>query len=184
MRPAWNHPVLLKRVLDIGAQTLLVPFVQNAGEARRAVEACRYPPAGIRGVTASGRASRYGRVSEYLKRAHEEICLLVQVETGVALEVLEEIAGIDGIDDVFIGPADLAASLGHIGNPSHPTVQHAIEQAGRRLKALGKSAGILAPWGDEARRYIDWGYGFVAVGSDLGVLARGSDTLAKTFKNT
>ena len=108
----------------------------------------------------------------------------MQVETGVALEVLEEIAGIDGIDDVFIGPADLAASLGHIGNPSHPTVQHAIEQAGRRLKALGKSAGILAPWGDEARRYIDWGYGFVAVGSDLGVLARGSDTLAKTFKNT
>jgi 4-hydroxy-2-oxoheptanedioate aldolase len=184
VRPAWNDPVLIKRILDIGAQTLLVPFVQNAEEARRAVAACRYPPTGIRGVTASGRASRFGRVSEYLKRAHEDLCVLVQVETGDALEELEEIACVDGIDGVFIGPADLAASLGHIGNPSHPAVQHAIEQAVKRLTVLGKPAGILAPREDEARRYIEWGYSFVAVGSDLGLLVRGADTLARAFKNT
>ena len=182
VRPAWNDAVLFKRILDIGAQTLLVPYVQNPDEARRAVAATRYPPAGIRGVTASGRASRFGRVKDYLKTASSEICLLVQVETGAALEQLEAIAGIDGVDGVFIGPADLAASLGHIGNPAHAEVQERIEDAARRLKALGKPAGILTPNEEEARRYIDWGFTFVAVGADLGLLARGADALAKKFK--
>ena len=181
VRPAWNDIVLIKRFLDIGAQTLLVPFVQSADEARRAVEATRYPPGGIRGITGSGRASRYGRVTNYLKNASQEICLLVQVETKNALDRIEEIASVDGIDGVFIGPNDLSASFGHIGNWAHPDVQAALEDAVRRLKKIGKPAGILTPNEEEAKRFIQWGYTFVAVGADLGLLARGADALAKRF---
>lgn len=181
VRPAWNDPVLLKRLLDIGAQAVLVPFVQNAEEAAKAVAACRYPPAGIRGITVSGRGSRYGRVPDYLKRADAEICVLVQVETGEALAQLEAIASVDGVDGVFIGPADLSASLGHIGNPGHPAVQEAIKGAAARLTAIGKPAGILTASEADARRYIEWGYRFVAVGSDLGLLTKHADALAKTF---
>lgn len=181
VRPAWNDAVLLKRLLDIGVQAVLVPFVQNAEEARKAVAACRYPPAGIRGITVSGRGSHYGRVPDYLKRADGEICVLVQVETGEALSRIEEIASVDGVDGVFIGPADLSASLGHIGNPGHPEVQAAIQDAVKRLTALGKPAGILTPSEPDARRYIEWGYRFVAVGSDLGLVAKHADALAKAF---
>jgi 4-hydroxy-2-oxoheptanedioate aldolase len=181
VRPAWNDAVLLKRLLDIGVQAVLVPFVQNAEEARKAVAACRYPPAGIRGITTSGRGSHYGRVSDYLKRADGEICVLVQVETGEALARIEEIASVDGVDGVFIGPADLSASLGHIGNPNHPEVQAAIQDAVKRLTAIGKPAGILTPSEPDARRYIEWGYRFVAVGSDLGLMAKHADALAKAF---
>ena len=130
VRPAWNDIVLIKRFLDIGAQTLLIPFVQTPDEARRAVEATRYPPGGVRGITGSGRASRYGRVKDYLKNASQEICLLVQVETRSALDQIEAIASVDGIDGVFIGPNDLSASFGHIGNWGHPEVQAALEDAG------------------------------------------------------
>ena len=182
VRPAWNDMVLIKRFLDIGAQTLLIPFVQNPEEARRAVEATRYPPDGIRGITGSGRASRYGRVKDYLKHASQELCLLVQVETKSALKRIEDIAGVDGIDGVFIGPNDLAASFGHIGNWAHPEVQAALADAVRRLKKIGKPAGILTPNEEEAKRFIEWGYTFVAVGADLGLLARGADALAKRFK--
>jgi 4-hydroxy-2-oxoheptanedioate aldolase len=182
VRPAWNDAVLIKRVLDIGAQSILVPYVQDAEEARRAVAAIRYPPAGIRGVAAASRASRYGRVTDYLKKADSEICLLVQVETRAALEQLEAIAAVDGVDGVFIGPSDLSASFGHIGNPQHAEVQKALEDGVRRLKAIGKPAGILTLSEEEARRYIGWGYTFVAVGSDIGLLARGADALAKRFK--
>ena len=182
VRPAWNDPVLLKRLLDIGTQAVLVPFVQNAEEAAKAVAACRYPPAGIRGITVSGRGSRYGRVPDYLKRADAEICVLVQVETGEALAQLESIASVDGVDGVFIGPADLSASLGHIGDPGHPEVQDAIKGAVERLAAVGKPAGILTPSEADARRYIEWGYHFVAVGSDLGLLTKHADALAKTFR--
>ena len=181
VRPAWNDIVLIKRLLDIGAQSLLIPFVQTAEEARRAVEATRYPPGGIRGITGSGRASRYGRVTNYLKNASQEICLLVQVETKSALDRIEEIASVDGIDGIFIGPNDLAASFGHIGNWAHPEVQLALEDAVRRLKKIGKPAGILTPNEEEAKRFIQWGYTFVAVGADLGLLARGADALAKRF---
>lgn len=181
VRPAWNDPVLVKRLLDIGAQAVLVPFVQNADEARKAVAACRYPPAGIRGITGSGRGSHYGRVPDYLKHADAEICVLVQAETAEALAQIEAIASVDGVDGVFIGPADLSASLGHIGNPGHPEVQEAIRAAVDRLTAVGKPAGILTPSEADARRYIEWGYRFVAVGSDLGLLTKHADTLAKTF---
>jgi 4-hydroxy-2-oxoheptanedioate aldolase len=183
VRAAWNDVVLIKRILDIGAQSLLIPFVQNAEEAKRAVAAAYYPPAGIRGTAGSTRATRYGRVNNYLKRANEEICVLVQAETRAALDRLEDIAAVEGIDGVFIGPSDLAASLGHVGELQHPENQAAIEDAGRRLKKIGKAAGILSLNEDEARRYMSWGYTFVAVGADIGLLARGADALAKKFKN-
>jgi 4-hydroxy-2-oxoheptanedioate aldolase len=182
VRPAWNDAVLIKRVLDIGAQSVLVPYVQDAEEARRAVAAVRYPPGGIRGVAAAARASRYGRVPGYLNKADAEICLLVQVETRTALDQLEAIAGIEGIDGVFIGPSDLSASFGHVGNPQHPEMQKLLQDSVNRLKAVGKPAGILTTNEEEARRYIEWGYTFVAVGSDVGLLARGADALAKRFK--
>jgi 4-hydroxy-2-oxoheptanedioate aldolase len=181
VRPAWNDTVIIKRCLDVGAQTLLVPYVQNAEEAKRAVEAVRYPPAGVRGVAVASRASHYGRVSGYLQKANAEICLLVQVETRAAMAELEAIAAVEGVDGVFIGPSDLSASLGHIGNPGHPEVQKALEECVRRLKDIGKPAGILTPNEEEVRRYIGWGYTFVAVGSDVGLL-RGADALAKKYR--
>jgi 4-hydroxy-2-oxoheptanedioate aldolase len=183
VRPAWNDLVIIKRCLDIGAQTLLVPYVQSPDEAKRAVEAVRYPSAGVRGVAVASRASRYGRVTDYLKNANGEICLLVQVETRSAMDQLEAIAAVEGVDGVFIGPSDLSASLGHIGNPAHPEVQKALENCVRRLKAAGKPAGILTGNEEEVRRYIDWGYTFVAVGSDVGLLSRGADALAKKFRS-
>jgi 4-hydroxy-2-oxoheptanedioate aldolase len=183
VRPAWNDAVLAKRILDIGAQSLLFPYVQNVNEARAAVASTRYPPQGIRGVAVSARASRYGRTPGYLTKANSEICVLVQVETAQAMRELEAIAKVEGVDGVFIGPSDLAASLGHLGNPQHPEVQKVIEDAGRRLKAIGKPAGILTGNEDEARRYMDWGYLFVAVGADVGLLARNADALAKKFKS-
>lgn len=170
VRPAWNDKVLIKRHLDQGAQTLLVPFVETAEEAVAAVAAMRYPPAGIRGVAGSTRASRFGLASDYLRRANEEVCLLVQIETGTALARLEDIAAVDGVDGVFIGPSDLAASLGHLGNPGHADVQAALRDALTRLKAVGKPAGILATNQADAQRYLDWGYDFVAASVDTGLL--------------
>ena len=182
LRPAWNDAVLAKRCLDIGAQTLLFPYVQNVEEAKRAVASTRYPPEGIRGVAVAARASRYGRTPGYLTKANGEMCVLVQVETRSALDQLEAIAKVDGVDGVFIGPSDLSASLGHLGNPQHAESQAAMKDAVRRLKAIGKPAGILSGNEEEIRRYIDWGYQFVAVGADVGLLARHADALAKKFR--
>jgi len=182
VRPAWNDAVLAKRCLDIGAQTLLFPYVQNVEEAKRAVASMRYPPEGIRGVAVAARASRYGRTPGYLTKANGEMCVLVQVETRSALDQLEAIAQVDGVDGVFIGPSDLSASLGHLGNPQHAESQAAMKDAVRRLKAIGKPAGILSGNEEEIRRYIDWGYQFVAVGADVGLLARHADALAKKFR--
>jgi len=179
VRPAWNDAVLAKRCLDIGAQTLLFPYVQNVEEAKRAVASTRYPPEGIRGVAVAARASRYGRTPGYLTKANGEMCVLVQVETRSALDQLEAIAKVDG---VFIGPSDLSASLGHLGNPQHAESQAAMKDAVTRLKAIGKPAGILSGNEEEIRRYIDWGYQFVAVGADVGLLARHADALAKKFR--
>ena len=120
VRPAWNDAVILKRLLDVGVQTLLVPFVQSADEAARAVAATRYPPRGIRGVASVHRANRYGRVPEYFARADDEICVLVQLETRAAVDALEEIAAVEGVDALFIGPSDLAASLGYLGTTRTP----------------------------------------------------------------
>lgn len=182
VRPAWNDPVLIKRFLDIGAQTLLLPYVQDAEEAKRAVSSMRYPPGGFRGVGGTTRATRFGRVKDYASRCEEELCLLVQVETRTALDNLDAIAEVDGIDGVFIGPADLAASLGHLGSPSHPEVVEAVCDAIRRIRALGKAAGVLATEAPVARRYTECGANFAAVGVDLGILVRGTMRIAADFK--
>ncbi len=182
VRPAWNDPVIIKRVLDAGAQSILVPFIQNAAEARAAVAATRYPPDGIRGVSAGARAGRYGRIDGYLHKANAEMCVLVQIETPMGLTNLEAIASVPGVDGVFIGPSDLAATHGHLGNPGHPDVDKMIFDAGTRLKKIGKPAGFLTPNQDLARRVIDAGFTFVAVGSDSALLVRSADALVKTFK--
>jgi 4-hydroxy-2-oxoheptanedioate aldolase len=182
VRPAWNDKVLIKRYLDIGAQSLLIPYVQNANEAAEAVAAIRYPTRGVRGVAGVTRASRFGRVADYAKRAEEELCLLVQIETREGLESLEAIAKTDGVDGVFIGPADLAAALGHLGNQQHPEVQSAIQDAIKRIRGLGKPAGILATDEASTRRYIEWGTVFTAVGLDAMVLARETEKLAAKFR--
>jgi 4-hydroxy-2-oxoheptanedioate aldolase len=182
VRPAANDTVLIKRFLDLGAQTLLIPYVQDADEARAAVAATRYPPAGVRGVSGLTRATRFGRVPGYAKRAAEEICLLVQVETREALDRLEEICAVEGVDGVFVGPADLAASLGHVGEPGHPEVVAAVEDAVRRILAAGKPAGILTPDTAFAKSCIAIGTTFTAVAIDVGVLARGTEVLARQFK--
>ncbi len=181
VRPPWNDNVALKRLLDIGVQTVLVPFVQNADEARRAVAGVRYPPAGSRGVSSLTRANGFGRMTDYFARADDEICVLAQVETRAALAEIEAIAAVDGIDGIFIGPSDLAADLGHLGQPGHPNVQAAIADAIGRIRATGKAAGILAPVQADAQRWLEFGCTFVAVGSDLGLLARGSEALLAAF---
>jgi 4-hydroxy-2-oxoheptanedioate aldolase len=182
VRVPWNDTVTIKRVLDIGAQGLLVPYVQNADEARAAVAATRYPPRGVRGVAGTTRANRFGRIPDYARRAHDELCVLVQVETQDAVERIEAIAAVEGVDGIFIGPADLHASLGYPGETANPAVLPRIEDAIRRIVGAGKPAGILT--GDEklARRYIELGALFVAVGADVGILARGADRLAGNFR--
>jgi 4-hydroxy-2-oxoheptanedioate aldolase len=182
VRPAWNDPVLFKRLLDIGVQSLLVPFVQSADEARQAVAATRYPPEGIRGVATTIRANGYGRAKEYLQRANDEICVIVQVETPQAMANVEAIAAVDGVDGVFIGPSDLAASMGHLGDNGHPDVRNEIGRAIGRIRAIGKCAGILAPIEADARHWLELGCLFVGVGNDTGILARQTEALAAKFK--
>jgi 4-hydroxy-2-oxoheptanedioate aldolase len=181
VRPAWNDPVLIKRYLDIGAQTLLLPYVQNRAEAEHAVAATRYPPEGIRGVGGTSRATRFGRVKDYPARAAQELCLLVQVETKTAIDDLENIAAVDGVDGIFIGPADLAASIGHLGAPSHPEVVEMVCDAIRRIRAAGKPAGVLTTEPHLIDRYREAGAVFIAVGVDMGLLARATDQLAARY---
>ena len=171
-RPAWNDKVLVKKLLDIGAQTLLVPFVQSAEEAMAAVRATRFPPEGIRGVAGATRASRFGLAAGYLQQANAQICTLVQIETRDALDRLEEIAAVDGVDGIFIGPSDLSASLGHLGNPTAEAVRAELRAAPGRILAAGSVPGILATSAEAAAEYLSWGYRFVAVASDIGLLLR------------
>ncbi|QTK82548.1 4-hydroxy-2-oxo-heptane-1,7-dioate aldolase [Agrobacterium tumefaciens] len=181
VRPAANDPVLIKRFLDIGVQTLLIPFIQNADEARTAVAATRYPPAGIRGVSALTRATRFGRVKNYAQQAERELCVLLQVETREAMANIEAIASVEGVDGIFIGPADLAASFGYPGQPGTPEVVEAIENAIALLKRLGKPAGILTLDEKFAKRCIELGTLFTAVGIDVALLARGAEALYGRF---
>jgi 4-hydroxy-2-oxoheptanedioate aldolase len=182
VRPAWNDMVLMKRLLDVGVQNFLVPYVQTPEEARAAVAATRYPPQGIRGVAVTHRANRYGRVKDYFKRANDEICLLLQIETRLGLQNLDAIAAIEGVDGLFIGPSDLAAAFGHLGNNGHPEVRAAIEDAFTRIRKAGKAPGILAPVEADARHWLSLGCTVLAVGSDVGLLARHSEELAAKFK--
>jgi 4-hydroxy-2-oxoheptanedioate aldolase len=182
VRVPWNDMVTMKRVLDIGAQSLLVPYVSTAAEARSAVASTRYPPAGMRGVAGTTRATRFGRVKDYAKRAQEELCVLVQVETQGALDNIEAICAVDGVDGVFIGPADLHASLGHTGEIANPKVKPLIDEAIKRIRKAGKAPGILTPNEADAKHWLGCGGLFVAVGADVGILARGAEALAARFK--
>ena len=183
VRVPWNDMVNIKRVLDVGAQSLLIPYVSTAEEAKNAVAYTRYPPAGVRGVAGTTRATRFGRIKDYAKRAHEELCLLVQVETQAALDNIEAICAVDGVDGVFIGPADLHASLGYTGEIANPKVKPMIDDAIRRIRKAGKAPGILTPNEADAKHWLGCGGLFVAVGADGGILARGAEALAAKFKS-
>jgi 4-hydroxy-2-oxoheptanedioate aldolase len=182
VRPVSGDVQLIKLLMDIGAQTLVVPMVDTPEQARQIVSAMRYPPHGIRGVGAAGaRASRWGLRSDYLDRAESEACLIVQAETKKALDNIDAICAVDGVDGVFIGPADLAASMGHRGNPGHPEVLKAIEGAIQRIIASGKAAGTLTSDNAMAKRYLDLGCTFVAVGIEARLLANATRTLRAEF---
>jgi 4-hydroxy-2-oxoheptanedioate aldolase len=181
VRPGWNDAVEIKRLLDAGAMSILVPYVQSAEEAARAVSAVRYPPQGTRGVAGITRASRYGAVDGYLSRANDEICLLVQVETAEALRNIEAIAAVDGVDGIFVGPADLAASMGHPGNPAAPEVKAAILDAIARIRSCGKPAGILSLDPGFLQQAVAAGSLFTAVDVDQAILLRGARALAKQW---
>ena len=181
VRPSWNETVEIKRLLDAGFYNFLVPFVQTADDARRAVAATRYPPAGVRGVSVSQRSNRFGTVADYFRDVNAQICVLVQIESRAGLAAAAEIAAVEGVDGIFVGPSDLAAAFGHLGAPDHPSVQSAIAEIFAIAKAAGKPSGILAPIEADARRYLAMGAGFVAVGSDLGVFRNATQQLRDRF---
>ncbi|WP_299950470.1 aldolase/citrate lyase family protein [uncultured Modestobacter sp.] len=179
VRPPGGDPVLLKQLLDAGVEALLIPMVESGEEAAALVAATRYPPAGIRGVgSALARASRWNRTPDYLATADEGIALMVQVESVRGLAALPDILAVDGLDGVFLGPADLAASMGHLGRPDHPDVVSAVATAIDAITAAGVAAGVNAFAEDAAQRYLDRGVRFVLVGADVTLLARGSEALA------
>ena len=184
VRPPIGEVHLIKQLLDIGAHSLLIPMIETAEQAALMVAATRYPSGGLRGVgSAIARASEWSRKSSYMHEAGDEVCLIVQVETVLGLKNLEAIASTPGVDGVFIGPADLAASMGHLGNIPHPEVQAAVEDAIRRILAAGKAAGILTTDDALNHRYLDLGCTFVAVGVDVLLLANATRELAAKFKS-
>lgn len=183
LRPAWNDPVLIKRYLDMGAQTLMLPYIQNRAEAEAAVRAMRFPPEGMRGVAGLTRASRWGKVANYQAVAAQELCLIAQVETVEAMDQLEDIAGVEGVDAVFIGPSDLSASMGYPGQANHPEVVAAILDGFARLNAVGVPGGILAVNEDTARKCIAAGSAFTAIAVDAGLLARAVSDLRTLFRD-
>mgnify|MGYP000328906658 FL=1 len=185
VRPVQGDVALIKQYLDVGAQTLLVPMVDTPEHAALLVKAMRYPPEGIRGVGAAlARASRWNQVDNYLNLANEQMCLLVQAETPLALKNIEAIANTEGVDGVFFGPSDLSASMGFRGQPSHLDVQKAIVDAITKVRAAGKAAGILVTDKKLANDYLAHGANFVAVGVDTSLLVKAATDLAQSFKQT
>ena len=183
VRPVEGHVATIKQMLDIGARSLLIPMVETAEQAAALVAAVRYPPAGVRGVgSAIARVSRWNQQADYLEHADESVCLLLQVESQRGIDALDGIAATDGVDGVFFGPADLAASMGHRGRPDHPDVQAAIDQGIARVLAAGKAPGILTTNEALAKRYLALGALFVAVGVDASLLAKATRDLASTFR--
>ncbi|MHC6222785.1 HpcH/HpaI aldolase family protein [Arthrobacter sp. MMS24-S77] len=182
VRPPANDTVLLKQYLDLGVQDLLIPMVNSAAEAKAAVSAVRYPPHGVRGVgSALARASRWNRIPDYLARAAETVSVTVQIETEAAVAAVEEILAVDGVDAIFVGPSDLAASMGLLGQQEHPKVRAAVEHCLSAAKTARKPAGVNAFSEGTARAYMDAGASFVLVGADVALLARGTEALADTF---
>ena len=182
VRPQWNEPVLLKRLLDLGVYNFLMPFIESAEQAAAAVAATRYPPRGIRGIAVAQRSNRYGYVPEYFERIDENISVLVQIESRAGVDAVEAIARVDGVDALFIGPSDLSASLGHLGNPRHPEVQGAMQHVLDVARAQGKPVGILTGVEEEAKRYLEMGMTCVAVGMDVVLLRNASRQLAERFR--
>lgn len=183
VRPSTNNAVELKRLLDAGFYNFLIPFVESAQEARRAVAATRYPPQGIRGVSVSQRSNRYGTVADYFSGANDQMCVMVQIESAAGVAAAADIAAQDGVDCLFVGPSDLSAGLGHFGQPNHPQVQAAIASVFAAAKAAGKPSGILAPVEADARRYLAMGATFIGVGSDLGVLRSATQALRDKYRD-
>jgi 2-dehydro-3-deoxyglucarate aldolase len=183
VRPPQNEPVIVKRLLDAGFHNVLFPFIESAEEAKAAVAATRYPPAGIRGFSVSQRNNRYGTIPDYFKTINDNIAVLVQIESRAGVDAVDAIAAVEGVDCVFVGPGDLSAALGHLGNPGHPEVQEVMAHLIKRTVAAGKSAGILAPVEADARRYMEWGATLVGVGSDLGVFRAGTQALRDKYKS-
>ena len=181
VRPSWNDTVEIKRLLDSGFYNLLIPFIQSADEAQRAVAATRYPPQGVRGVSVAMRNNRYNTVKDYLEVINENITVMVQIENRTGVEAIAEICAVDGVDGIFIDPSDLAAAYGHLGNASHPEVQAAMQIVFAAAKAAGKPVGILAPVEADARRYLEQGASFVAVGSDLGAFRGATQALRDKY---
>ena len=182
VRVPWNEPIMVKRILDMGAQTILFPFVQNAEEAKAAVAATRYPPKGIRGIMSAARMNRYGHVENYYEDAEKEICVIVQCETKDAIKNIPEISKIDGVDGIFMGPSDISGSIGKIGKFEDQEVQDLIHEALDVCNKVGKPAGILTAKKDYAKKYVEAGYTFVAINSDTNLFARSADSLLKEFK--
>lgn len=174
VRVPWNDAVVVKRVLDAGATTLMFPMIQSAAEAEHAVAATRYPPQGVRGVAGMSRGSRFGTAPHYLKTANQQVGVIVQLETPEALCRLEAIARVKGVDALFIGPADLSAAMGHLGNPHHPAVMEQMTETVQRCKALGVPVGTVGDTPELVTQYRAAGFDFVAVGSDLGLMMRGA----------
>jgi 2-keto-3-deoxy-L-rhamnonate aldolase RhmA len=183
VRPVWNDPIAIKRLLDIGFHNFIVPFVQNAEEAQKAVSAVRYPPRGMRGVSIGARGSCYGYTENYWHKIDDHIGLVVQIETLEAVDNIEAIYEVDGVDGIFIGPSDLAASLGYLANSGHPEVQQKFAEIVKLCRRIDAPVGILAANELDARKYIDMGFHFVGVGSDTGLLKKASRELAQSFKN-
>ncbi len=182
VRVPTNDAVIIKRLLDIGFYNFLIPFVESEEDALLAVAATRYPPEGIRGVSVSHRANMFGTVPDYFRQSNANISILVQIESQAGVDNLDAILSTDGVDGVFVGPSDLAATLGYLGNAAHPEVQRTIQHIFARAKAHNKPSGILAPVEADARRYLEWGATVVAVGSDLGVFRAATQRLADAFK--
>jgi len=181
VRPQWNDTVEIKRLLDAGFYNFLIPFIQSADEAERAVAATRYPPQGVRGVSVAQRSNRYNTVPDYFKIINDNITVMVQIENQVGVEAIDAICRVAGVDGIFIGPSDLAATYGHLGNPAHADVQAAMQTVFESAKANGKPVGILAPAEADARRYLEMGASFVAVGSDLGVFRAATQALRDKY---
>lgn len=183
VRPAEGTTAIIKQLLDIGAQSLLIPMIESVEQARSMVSAIHYPPQGVRGVgTALARAANWNRIPDYLARANDEICLLLQVESQKGIDALDDILEVEGIDGVFIGPADLAADLGYIGQPGHPEVKNVVEDALRRIRTAGRAPGILATDPVLVKHYRDCGALFIAIGVDTMLLANNTASLAATVK--
>ena len=177
VRPMWNDPVVVKRLMDMGANTLLFPMIQSPEEARAAVAATRYPPHGIRGVSGAQRGNKFGRVTDYFDRILDETCVIVQLETRAALAQAAEIAAVDGVDGIFFGPADIGADLGKLGTPMDPAVWEAIMPAAEAVRQAGKPVGTLVFDANRAAELLREGFAFVACGSDASLLVKGADAL-------